>query len=130
MQGVINSRLGQHLNSSMGAALISFGVGTVVILLANLLIQTRLDNLKQAFSAPWYLWTGGALGAVFVSSAILIVPRIGIASFLAAAVAGQLIISLYLDHIGFLGIPYREISLTRVAGILFLLTGVLLIQQK
>jgi bacterial/archaeal transporter family-2 protein len=44
-------------------------------------------------------------------------------------VAGQMLITLVLDHFGFLGLPVKEISLARVGGILLITAGVVIIRR-
>jgi hypothetical protein len=66
-QSGINARLSAGLQSPLMAALISFGTGTVVLLLATLLLQ-ELKPLAGAANLPWWVWTGGIPGAFIVAT--------------------------------------------------------------
>ncbi|MFN7231890.1 MAG: DMT family transporter [Brevundimonas sp.] len=44
-------------------------------------------------------------------------------------IAGQLALSLVLDHFGWLGVPRQPLSLTRIAGVALVLAGVLLVRR-
>jgi len=44
-------------------------------------------------------------------------------------VAGQLALSLILDHFGVMGVPQQPISLPRIAGVLLVIGGVLLVRR-
>ena len=57
------------------------------------------------------------------------VPKIGVALTITLMVAGQLALSLILDHFGVMGVPQQPISLTRIAGVLLVIGGVLLVRR-
>jgi len=52
-----------------------------------------------------------------------------VATTITLMVAGQLLISLVLDHFGALGVPRAPISLTRVAGVALVIAGVVLVRR-
>ena len=80
--------------------------------------------------APYWHWTGGLLGATFVTSAVVLAPRLGAATLVAAVVAGQMVGSLLLDHYGVVGYPQHSLSIERVTGGMLVMTGVALIQYR
>jgi bacterial/archaeal transporter family-2 protein len=77
---------------------------------------------------PW-VFTGGLIGAVFLFVSLFAAPRLGIATTIAVLIAGQLAAALVVDHFGWLGVPVRPVNPFRVAGVLCLLAGVLLIRR-
>ena len=84
----------------------------------------------QAMKAlPAWAWLGGLYGCVFVVAAAWGVPKIGVALTITLMVAGQLALSLILDHFGVMGVPQQPISLTRIAGVLLVIGGVLLVRR-
>ena len=68
---------------------------------------------------------GGALGAMFVFGSTLLVPKLGLALMISLVVLGQIIMSLIMDHHGWLGVPVQEISVMRLLGAGLVLAGVL-----
>tara|TARA_Y100000385_G_scaffold276563_1_gene322454 strand:- start:628 stop:882 length:255 start_codon:yes stop_codon:yes gene_type:complete len=76
----------------------------------------------------WWTWIGGPLGAAFVLSGTLLVPRLGTATFLAAVVAGQLACSLAIDHYGLMNITQHSISFGRLLGATLIFAGVLAVK--
>ena len=88
-------------------------------------------RLGPAFAggSPWISWTGGLFGAIFVGTAILMVPRLGAATTLALIVVGQMFGSLTFDHFGLLGLPQQAASPIRMAGAACLILGVVLIRS-
>ena len=79
---------------------------------------------------PWYAWLGGFYGAFFVAVAAFAAPRLGVGVLLTAAIAGQLLGAIVLDHFGLLGLARNPITVTRVAGIGLVLLGVLLVRRS
>ena len=127
-QAPINTQLGRGLGMPLAAALASFLAGTLVLLIATIVmtrVQGTAPNLRAP--APWLFLAGGLLGAIYVTISILLVPRLGAAALMAFLVTGQLLASMLLDHIGFLGLAVREVSMGRIMGALLLLSGALMI---
>jgi transporter family-2 protein len=123
----MNITLRGALASPMLAALISFLVGSLALLLFVLGSSTQWPSRAQLGTVPAWAWFGGVLGAFYVASSIVLGPRLGAAALLALIVLGQLLASLVLDHYGLLGFAQHPISLTRVLGAILLFGGVLLI---
>ena len=105
----------------------SFVVGGLCLLGVYWASGQRLSQLALLQNTPWWMLLGGALGAIFVFGSTLLVPRLGLALMISLVVFGQIIMSLVMDHYGWLGVPLREISLTRLLGAGLVLTGVLLV---
>ena len=80
-------------------------------------------------SAPWWAWIGGSLGAFFVAVTIILAFKLGATGLMAWIIAGQLIASVLLDHNGALGFAVREASWQRIAGVLLLLFGAVLVNE-
>jgi bacterial/archaeal transporter family-2 protein len=128
-QAAINNKLAAFVESPVSAAFISFLVGTVALFLYIVASGTPLGNLTGAKNAPLIAWTGGLLGAFFVASSVMLVPRLGVALTFSLLIAGQMLITLVIDHFGLLGIPVKEISLPRLIGVALITVGVILIRK-
>jgi transporter family-2 protein len=128
-QATINSKLAVSVENPIVAAFISFAVGTVVLFIYILLTGIPLNNIVYAKDAPLIAWTGGFLGAFFVSVMVLVVPRIGVALAFSLAIGGQMLVTLLIDHFGWLGVPEKPINLWRVAGAALITIGVVLIRK-
>ncbi len=128
LQGPTNARLAGALNSPVNAAFVSFLVGGVALLLVATVLQAKPD-MAATRALPWHSWIGGLYGAVFVAAAAFATPRLGVASTIVLMVAGQMALSLVLDHFGFMGVPRQPVDLGRVAGVALIVCGVLLIRR-
>jgi transporter family-2 protein len=88
-----------------------------------------ISNLSLAKGAPPIAWVGGLLGAFFVAAAVTLLPRLGVAMTFSLIIAGQMIVTLIIDHFGLLGMPVKAVSFARIAGILLITGGVILIRR-
>lgn len=126
LQGVVNAYLGQGIGNPLHAGIISFGVGFIFLCILAV-IQREPIAVDQLIHLPKIAFIGGLLGAVYVVSAIFIVPKIGIASTVIAALFGQMVLSVILDHFGFLNLEVDRISFRKCVGIALVLLGVTLV---
>ena len=68
-------------------------------------------------------------GAFFVTATVVLAPKLGAASMVALIVAGQMLMSVFLDHYGLLGFPLHPINWARMVGMCLLVGGVVLIRS-
>jgi transporter family-2 protein len=125
----LNTTLRQALDSPVIAGLVSFVVGSAAIVCFVLITRTSWPARAQFLGTPAWAWFGGALGAFYVISTIVVGPRLGAATLLALVVLGQLATALTVDHFGWLGFPQQPLTLVRLAGAALLFGGVLLITR-
>jgi transporter family-2 protein len=128
MQAPINSKLGKTAGT-FAAASISFLIGTA-ILVAVTALSGKGANLSAASKLPWYYFTGGALGAAYVTTVLVSVRTLGAGGVTAATIAGQLSTAVLLDRFGAFGLPEKQVTLARVAGVALLAAGVFLIVRE
>jgi transporter family-2 protein len=123
-----NAVLARSSGSVIFAALLSFAVGTLVLIAVTLATQPRL-SLAPLRDVPWWAWAGGFYGAFFVAVGAYAAPRLGIASLITIAVAGQMIAALAIDHYGGFGLERTPISAGRLLGVLLVVGGVILVRR-
>ncbi len=128
IQPSINARLAGRVGP-LGSSCLSFAVGTLV-LLAVVLFSGRAGSLRGIADARWWELTGGLLGAFFVTMTIVVVPRIGTASAMAATIAAQLITGLVLDQFGLFGFRTVPMDGKRLLGVVLLLAGAGLVFRR
>jgi bacterial/archaeal transporter family-2 protein len=128
IQAPTNAMLVRPVNSVIGAALISFAVGTFALAVLALALKIK-PNLPELGRLPPYAWLGGLYGAFFVSIAAFSAPRLGAASVVTLMIAGQLVASVTIDHFGAFGLPQRAFTVQRLVGMLLVLGGVLLFRR-
>ena len=125
LQPAINAGLGRA-TGNLAAALVSFGVGT--LLLAGIVILAgQASGVSAAADVPWYYLLGGFLGAAYVFTALVTVSSIGAGGVAAATITGQLTASVIIDRLGILGLEETPLSASRLVGVGLLLAGTFLI---
>ena len=123
-QPSVNARLAQKIGL-LESSCISFLVGTTFLLLLAAFFGR--GSFRALTQVSWWELTGGLMGAFYVFTVILIVPRLGTGAVMAVTIAGQLLTALLLDHFqlfGFRGIP---LDAARISGAVIMLLGTWLI---
>jgi transporter family-2 protein len=123
----VNSVLRQGIGSPIIAALISFLVGTVFLLGYAFVTRAAWPTTQALAKLPLWAWLGGALGAYYVATAIVVAPKLGAANVVCLMIAAQLITALLLDHYGLVGFAQHGINPARIAGALLLVAGAVMI---
>ena len=128
LQAPTNAKMMTAVGSPVNAAFVSFAVGTAALGILAVILQTKPD-MAASRALPWYAWVGGLYGAIFVVAAAWGVPKLGVATTITLMVAGQLMLSIGLDHFGVMGVPKNPVSLGRIAGVAMVVGGVLLVRR-
>lgn len=129
IQAGLNSKLGKAVENPAYASMLSFVVGTLG-LIAYILITKQTVSLAGLKEAPHYVWLGGLLGAFYVTVIILAFPVLGPGLTFGLVVAGQMVISVLLEHFNILVAQQNPISFTKIIGIALVVLGVLLIRKN
>ena len=127
MQQVMNANLRIALNSALWSGFMSYFIGFLCTI--SFLVILREPFPSMASRLPIWVWFGGVFGAIYIALSIYLIPQIGAATFMALLIAGQMAGSIAFDHFGVLGLAERPVDIWRIAGVVFLIGGVLLIQR-
>lgn len=128
IQAGLNAKLGKAAESPVHASMISFVVGALILII-YLFVTRQQFSWAGLKAAPYYVWIGGALGAFYVTVIILAFPKLGPGYTFGLVVAGQMIFSLVLDHFNILVTQPHPISWGRVAGVLLIVSGVIILKK-
>ncbi len=129
VQASLNATLARHAGRPEWAAFANFAVGLVALAAWLLALRLAPPSAVALARAPGWSWLGGILGAFYVSAITLLTPRLGVAVTLGLAVAGQMVAALALDQAGALGLAYRPVTPSRLAGAALLVVAVVLIRR-
>ncbi|WP_405204944.1 DMT family transporter [Aquimarina sp. LLG6339-5] len=129
VQAGLNVQLGKSVHQPIFAAFASFLIGTIGLLIYLFILKFDFSTISQTKTVSPVVWIAGILGAFYVAAVIILAPRLGTALTFVLVVAGQMTISLVLDHYGLLGLPVKQINWQRLLGVAFLIAGVLLIRR-
>jgi len=129
-QAVINSRLRMVLDSALWAALVQVLVGLLLLVALVAIAREPVPSGAGLTRVPWWVWTGGLLGAFYVATVIVATPPLGASLMFASVVVGQTFTALLIDHFGWFGVTAQPLSPLRLAGAALLVAGVVLIRLR
>lgn len=127
LQPPANAALSDHVGD-LGAALIStlISVTILAVLLVVFADPSRLSGLS-AFKVQYAI--GGIGGAAVVAVSLVAVRSLGVAGVVSLLVAGQLLVGLLADRLRWFGVAEVGVTPVRLAGVLLVGLGTLLITR-
>jgi len=129
----LQSGTNNALQKALGTQLWTVSIVSVVTLAVSLVLSLasgeRLPSGQAVAQAPWWAWTGGVLGIVFVLATVYASPRLGAGLFVALIVTASTIAALVLDHFGWMGFEVHPAGIGRMAGAALMVAGVALIAK-
>jgi len=81
-------------------------------------------------ATPWWAWLGGFGGAIILLAQLTVAQRIGAAPYLAITVTAGIVVSVLLDHLGWLGFEQVRAQWGRIAGAALMVGGVVLVARN
>nr|AIA15324.1 Protein of unknown function, DUF606 [uncultured bacterium]AIA15333.1 Protein of unknown function, DUF606 [uncultured bacterium] len=128
LQQALNADLRVSLGSGAWAGLISYIGGTLCMIALILVMRDGVPSMAAISRTPWFYWTGGFFGAIYIALGIYLLHSLGAATFLSLLIAGQMLGSILFDHYGLFGLPQHPADATRLIGAVMLVGGVALIR--
>jgi len=123
VQRVLNGQINEHSHQSFTTSLLNFVTGTsflVILISAGVLLGK--NELSPLPSGPWWIYTGGVIGVIYIAFTSTIVQHLGVLTFTLFSVGGQLVGSLIIDLVS----PTDGVSVSAylVTGIVMTYAGV------
>ena len=128
-QQVLNGSLRTALGSPAWAALFSYVGGLLTMIVVVMALGESVPSWKAMANTPWWAWSGGVFGGIFILLAILLLPPLGSATLIALIIAGQMLAAITLDHFGAFGLTSHPVTISRLFGAALLIAGVILIKD-
>ena len=124
VQRALNGQINEHSHQSFTTSLLNFAMGTIFLLIILLFAMT-LGGMKLSPlpAGPWWIYTGGVLGVIYVAFTSTIVQHLGVLTFTLISVGGQLVGSLLIDL--YSPTDGVKVSVYLVSGIVLTYLGVL-----
>ena len=124
VQRALNGQINEYSQNSYTTTRLNFITGTSFLtLFIIILITLGRVKLQPLPGGPWWIYTGGVIGVIYIAATSLIVQHLGVLTFTLFSVGGQLIASLLLDIYS----PTQGVSVSwyLVSGIAMTYIGVL-----
>lgn len=98
VQRALNGRINEYSHQSYTTSFLNFVMGTTfLVILLGLAVILGRENLEPLPPGPWWMYTGGVLGVIYIAMASVIVQHLGVLAFTLYSVGGQLVGSLLID---------------------------------
>lgn len=129
IQVAISGAFGKRIGVLEATAFGSVGAALIVcsVLLA---VRGGFGGATAGLREPPWLWLGGAMGAIVVTSITFTAPRIGTFATIGLLIAGQLAMGVLIDAFGLFGLEKIPVTPARVLGLLLLAVGALLVLKR
>lgn len=124
VQRALNGQINEYSQQSFTTSLLNFITGTAFLMLLLVIgLLTNRAHLTAMPSGPWWMYTGGIIGVLYIALSSTIVQHLGVLTFTLFTVGGQLVGSLIIDIV----IPTQGVSVSwyLVSGIVLTYLGVL-----
>ena len=98
VQRALNGQINEHSHQSFTTSLLNFITGTsflVILILAG--VALGKNELSPLPAGPWWIYTGGVIGVIYIAFTSTIVQHLGVLTFTLFSVGGQLAGSLIID---------------------------------
>lgn len=124
VQRALNGQINEYSHQSFTTSLLNFITGTsllVILILGGVLIgKVELVPLPMG---PWWIYTGGTIGVIYIAFTSTIVQHLGVLTFTLFSVGGQLVGSLVIDLVS----PTNGVNVSAylVTGIVMTYLGVI-----
>lgn len=130
LQPAVNATMARILGNPLLAASISISISLVIVSVLWLIWFNDAGEPLRFRDLPWWVLVGGVVGAVFVAGSIITAPVLGVALFFVCMVAGQLIGSTIIDHIGAFGLEVKPLNTIKIVGLGLVIFGAGLVQYS
>jgi transporter family-2 protein len=124
VQRALNGQINEYSHQSFTTSLLNFATGTsflIILITAGLILGK--NELSPLPSGPWWIYTGGVIGVIYIAFTSTIVQHLGVLTFTLFSVGGQLVGSLVIDLVS----PTKGVSVSAylVTGIVMTYAGVI-----
>lgn len=124
VQRALNGQINEHSKQSFTTSLLNFMMGTsFLVILLIITVVANWSELAPLPAGPWWIYTGGVIGVIYIAFSSTIVQHLGVLTFTLFSVGGQLVGSLLLDLL--LPTSGVNVSAYLVTGIIMTYFGVI-----
>lgn len=124
----LNAQLGGRIGAPMAAGVVAMTVALVVATVA-VALSGQGRALTLVADQPVWLLLAGVLMAFYLLSITWIAPRFGVGNAVFCVLLGQMVAATAIDHFGLFGARIVPLNGQRLAGILAMVGGLVLIQR-
>jgi bacterial/archaeal transporter family-2 protein len=123
-EGAIYGELGKSIGQ-LETSFYNFFMGSIIMGLLWLFFGK--GKLSYVVEAPNWSLLGGILGVVYLTSIVISVPFVGIGITMVAVIIGQLVMSMVIEHYGWLGSQKSRINKEKIFAVISMIIALVLV---
>ncbi|MEK4974724.1 DMT family transporter [Niallia sp. FSL R7-0648] len=123
-EGAMYAELGNSIGK-IETSFYNFFIGSIIVGLMWLFWgKGKLSKVK---SSPKWLLVGGILGGIYLAIIVMSVPFVGVGITMVSVIIGQLIMSMVIEHYGWLGSKEAKINKEKIFSVVSMTIALFLI---
>lgn len=123
-EGAIYAELGKTVGQ-IETSFYNFFMGSIIMGLLWLFFGK--GDLSYTLKAPKWNLLGGLLGVIYLTSIVISVPFVGVGITMVAVIIGQLVMSMVIEHFGWLGSKKTRINKEKIFAVISMIIALILI---
>jgi bacterial/archaeal transporter family-2 protein len=123
-EGAIYGELGKSIGQ-LETSFYNFFMGSIILGLLWLFFGK--GKLSYVMEAPKWSLLGGFLGVVYLTAIVISVPIVGIGITMVAVIIGQLVMSMVIEHYGWLGSKKAKINKEKIYAVISMIIALILV---
>lgn len=124
LEGAMYASLSETIGK-LESSLYNFAVGTIILGIALLFFGK--GRLRYTTEAPKWQLTGGLLGLIYLTILVVGIPLLGVGLAMGSVVIGQLLMSMVIEHKGWLGSERVPVQREKVWAVGLLIVSLFLV---
>lgn len=131
LQTSANTKLSKKCGSSVFASLFTFTEALIILSIFVLISEKSISiNFTLLAKQPWWIWTGGAWGVIFVAMSALLCAKIGVVQTTILPVFGQIVMSILIDSFGLFNSTVIPVTTFKILGAILVFAGIVVSNVK
>jgi len=123
-EGAIYGQLGKTIGQ-LETSFYNFFMGSIIMGLLWLFFGK--GKLSYTVKAPKWSLLGGVLGVMYLTAIVISVPFVGVGITMVSVIIGQLIMSMVIEHYGWLGMKQTKMNKEKVFAVISMIIALILI---
>jgi bacterial/archaeal transporter family-2 protein len=128
-QSGANAQLNKVLQKPLPTTLFVYASGLLGVLLIWIFVRQSIPALNELSRVPWWAWLGGLFSIASTMAGLVFAQKLGSGIFTGLNVTAALVVSVLLDHFGWMGFKTHPASPVRLGGCVLMVVGLWLVSK-
>ena len=124
-----NAELYKHWQQPIWTTMWVYLSGLLGVLAIQAFVRQPMPAGQAVASAPWWAWIGGAISIGTTMGGLMFAQKLGSGTFTGLSLTASILVSITLDHMGWIGFKQHAASPLRLLGGALMVGGVWLVSR-